>query len=171
MGLITCLNTQCYSPTRKRGKRSRVVIRRSKAKPGPPFSRAQAARAKAAERYEAFVTALGRRLARVAARAKAAERYEAFVTALGRRLARVPKLRQKISEDINPAEDNGMPIPCRIAASCSHQRLAHCAMTANCQSGRRFCLPYLWLRSLNRPGVSRLSPPTILCEPIRREND
>ena len=38
-----------------------------------------------------------------AARAKAAERYNAFVTALGRRLAQGPKLRQEISEDIDPA--------------------------------------------------------------------
>ncbi|TPL46543.1 CopG family transcriptional regulator [Mesorhizobium sp. B2-4-6] len=37
-----------------------------------------------------------------AARAKAGERYEAFVTALGRRLAKGPKLRQEISEDIDP---------------------------------------------------------------------
>jgi hypothetical protein len=43
--------------------------------------------------------------AQVAARAKAAERYEAFVTALGRRLATGPKLRQEISEDIPPARD------------------------------------------------------------------
>ncbi|MBZ9775150.1 CopG family transcriptional regulator [Mesorhizobium sp. CO1-1-8] len=43
-----------------------------------------------------------------AARAKAAERYEAFVTALGRRLAKGPKLRQEISEDVNPIDDNGM---------------------------------------------------------------
>ena len=35
-----------------------------------------------------------------AARAKAGERYEAFVTALGRRLANGPKLRQEISEEI-----------------------------------------------------------------------
>ncbi|MDZ5698719.1 CopG family transcriptional regulator [Chelativorans sp. M5D2P16] len=35
-----------------------------------------------------------------AARAKAGERYEAFITALGRRLARGPKLRQEISEDV-----------------------------------------------------------------------
>lgn len=34
-----------------------------------------------------------------AARAKAAERYESFVTALGRRLAKGPLLRQEISED------------------------------------------------------------------------
>lgn len=38
-----------------------------------------------------------------AARAKAGERYDVFVTALGRRLAKGPKLRQEISED-NPAE-------------------------------------------------------------------
>lgn len=38
-----------------------------------------------------------------AARAKAGERYEAFIAALGRRLASGPKLRQEISEDIgNP---------------------------------------------------------------------
>lgn len=35
-----------------------------------------------------------------AARAKAGERYEAFITALGRRLAKGPKLRQEISEDV-----------------------------------------------------------------------
>jgi hypothetical protein len=35
-----------------------------------------------------------------AARAKAGERYDAFVKALGRRLAKGPKLRQEISEDI-----------------------------------------------------------------------
>ncbi|OJY74092.1 MULTISPECIES: hypothetical protein [unclassified Rhizobium] len=40
-----------------------------------------------------------------AARAKAAERYEAFVTALGRRLANGPKLRQEISEDVDPSRD------------------------------------------------------------------
>lgn len=38
-----------------------------------------------------------------AARAKAGERYDAFVAALGRRLASGPKLRQEISEDIDPA--------------------------------------------------------------------
>ncbi|EQB33905.1 MULTISPECIES: hypothetical protein [Sphingomonadales] len=40
-----------------------------------------------------------------AARAKAGERYEAFVAALGRRLAKGPKLRQEISEDISPSGD------------------------------------------------------------------
>lgn len=40
-----------------------------------------------------------------AARAKAGERYDAFVAALGRRLASGPKLRQEISEDIDPARD------------------------------------------------------------------
>lgn len=35
-----------------------------------------------------------------AARAKAGERYEGFITALGRRLAKGPKLRQEISEDV-----------------------------------------------------------------------
>lgn len=35
-----------------------------------------------------------------AARAKAGERYEAFITALGRRLAKGPKLRQEINEDV-----------------------------------------------------------------------
>ena len=43
--------------------------------------------------------------AQAAARAKAGERYEAFVTALGRRLAHGPKLRQEISEDIAPAHE------------------------------------------------------------------
>ena len=37
-----------------------------------------------------------------AARAKTAERYGAFVTALGRRLAKGPKLRQEIAEDVMP---------------------------------------------------------------------
>lgn len=37
-----------------------------------------------------------------AARAKAGERYEAFIAALGRRLAGGPKLRQEISEEIDP---------------------------------------------------------------------
>ena len=36
-----------------------------------------------------------------AARAKAGERYEAFIAALGRRLAKGPKLRQEISEDVS----------------------------------------------------------------------
>lgn len=35
-----------------------------------------------------------------AARAKAGERYDAFVIALGRRLAKGPKLRQEIAEDV-----------------------------------------------------------------------
>lgn len=38
-----------------------------------------------------------------AARSKASERYEAFVSALGRRLAAGPQLRQEISEDVSPA--------------------------------------------------------------------
>jgi len=37
-----------------------------------------------------------------AARAKATERYEAFISALGRRLAAGPQLRQEISEDVSP---------------------------------------------------------------------
>ena len=37
-----------------------------------------------------------------AARAMAGKRYEAFITALGRRLAQGPKLRQEISEDVSP---------------------------------------------------------------------
>ncbi|RXR30311.1 CopG family transcriptional regulator [Sphingobium fluviale] len=36
-----------------------------------------------------------------AARAKAGERYDAFITALGRRLAKGPKLRQEIPEDVS----------------------------------------------------------------------
>lgn len=44
-----------------------------------------------------------------AARAKAAERYDAFVTALGKRLAKGPKLRQEISEDINPMDNSENP--------------------------------------------------------------
>ncbi len=41
-----------------------------------------------------------------AARVKAGERYDQFVTALGRRLAKGPKLRQEISEDV-PSSDYG----------------------------------------------------------------
>ncbi len=44
---------------------------------------------------------------RTDARAKGGERYDAFVEALGRRLARGPKLRQEISEDIEAAADPG----------------------------------------------------------------
>lgn len=44
-----------------------------------------------------------------AARAKAAERYESFVTALGRRLAKGPKLRQEISEDIAGSDGSRLP--------------------------------------------------------------
>lgn len=43
--------------------------------------------------------------AQAAARAKAGERYHAFVAALGRRLAQGPKLRQEISEDVPGAID------------------------------------------------------------------
>ncbi len=43
--------------------------------------------------------------AQAAARAQAGERYDAFVAALGRRLAKGPKLRQEISEDV-PAGGN-----------------------------------------------------------------
>lgn len=41
-----------------------------------------------------------------AARAKAGERYESFVMALGRRLAKGPKLRQEISEDISASGED-----------------------------------------------------------------
>lgn len=43
--------------------------------------------------------------AQAAARAKAGERYDAFVVALGRRLAKGPKLRQEISEDVSSADE------------------------------------------------------------------
>ncbi|MCE6075293.1 CopG family transcriptional regulator [Agrobacterium vitis] len=39
-----------------------------------------------------------------AARAKASERYEAYITALGRRLAQGPKLRQEILEDVTGSD-------------------------------------------------------------------
>lgn len=42
-----------------------------------------------------------------AARAKAAERYDAFVTALGRRLAKGPSLRQEIPEDVTVPNPHG----------------------------------------------------------------
>ena len=41
-----------------------------------------------------------------AARAKATERYAAFVSALGRRLAKGPQLRQEIAEDIGHSSAN-----------------------------------------------------------------
>lgn len=45
-----------------------------------------------------------------AARAKAGERYDQFVTALGRRLAKGPKLRQEISEDVAvPRDEDSLP--------------------------------------------------------------
>lgn len=40
-----------------------------------------------------------------AARAKAGERYEAFIAALGRRLAQGPQLRQEVSEDVQQAKE------------------------------------------------------------------
>lgn len=40
-----------------------------------------------------------------AAKAKVGERYEAFITALGRRLAQGPKLRQEVSEDMPESEN------------------------------------------------------------------
>lgn len=43
--------------------------------------------------------------AQAAARAKAGERYDAFVVALGRRLAKGPKLRQEISEDVSGTDE------------------------------------------------------------------
>lgn len=43
--------------------------------------------------------------AQAAARAQAGERYDAFVAALGRRLAKGPKLRQEISEDVSGLAD------------------------------------------------------------------
>ncbi|ADZ68725.1 hypothetical protein [Polymorphum gilvum] len=45
--------------------------------------------------------------AHAAARAKAGERYDAFVAALGQRLVKGPKLRQEISEDIDQPGDDG----------------------------------------------------------------
>lgn len=43
-----------------------------------------------------------------AARAKAGERYDAFITALGRRLAKGPKLGQEISEDIVGSDESNL---------------------------------------------------------------
>ncbi|MGY3539816.1 putative transcriptional regulator [Bradyrhizobium sp. USDA 4515] len=44
--------------------------------------------------------------AQAAARAQAGERYDAFVAALGRRLAKGPKLRHEISEDVDGGAAN-----------------------------------------------------------------
>jgi predicted transcriptional regulator len=43
--------------------------------------------------------------AQAAARAQAGERYDAFVAALGRRLAKGPKVRDEVSEDVDPGRD------------------------------------------------------------------
>ncbi len=45
--------------------------------------------------------------AQAAARAKGAERYDAFLAALGRRLAKGPTLRQEIPEDLVRPTDPG----------------------------------------------------------------
>jgi predicted transcriptional regulator len=42
--------------------------------------------------------------AQAAAKAQAGKRYDAFVSALGRRLAQGPKLRQEVSEDIDKSQ-------------------------------------------------------------------
>ena len=42
-----------------------------------------------------------------AARAQAGQRYDAFVAALGRRLAKGPALRQEIPDDVHPTEATG----------------------------------------------------------------
>ena len=42
-----------------------------------------------------------------AARAKVSERYAAYTSALGRRLAKGPQLRQEIAEDVGGAEKDG----------------------------------------------------------------
>jgi len=47
---------------------------------------------------------------RAAAKAQAGERYDAFVAALGRRLAKGPALRQEISEDVG-ARSKSRPTP------------------------------------------------------------
>jgi hypothetical protein len=44
-----------------------------------------------------------------AARAKAAERYESFIVALGRRLAKGTKLQQEISEEIARSDGSSLP--------------------------------------------------------------
>lgn len=44
--------------------------------------------------------------AQAAARAQAGKRYDAFVAALGRRLAQGPKLRSEIPEDVDPVGDS-----------------------------------------------------------------
>ena len=48
--------------------------------------------------------------AQAAARAQAGERYDAFVAALGRRLAKGPKLREEISEDVAGIAERGIII-------------------------------------------------------------
>lgn len=44
--------------------------------------------------------------AQAAARAQSGKRYDAFVAALGRRLAQGPKLRNEIPEDVSPTSDS-----------------------------------------------------------------
>lgn len=45
--------------------------------------------------------------AQAAAHAKGGERYDRFLEALGRRLARGPRLRQEVPEDVCPADRDG----------------------------------------------------------------
>lgn len=47
--------------------------------------------------------------AQAATRAKAGERYDSFLNALGRRLAKGPRLRQEISDDISEEASNLTP--------------------------------------------------------------
>lgn len=56
-----------------------------------------------------------------AAKAKSAERYEAFITALGRRLAQGPKLRQEISEDVGGADRGEGRTDCCAGLSLSNR--------------------------------------------------
>jgi hypothetical protein len=47
----------------------------------------------------------------VATRAKAGERYDNFLDALGRKLAKGPKLWQEIGEELRTSEDGSLPPP------------------------------------------------------------
>lgn len=56
--------------------------------------------------------------AQAAARAKSAERYDAFVAALGQRLVKGPKLRQEISEDMAGVDEGNSDKPGDQPATC-----------------------------------------------------
>lgn len=106
-----------------------------------------------------------------AAWAQAGERYDAFVAALGRRLAKEPKLRQQITEDIDPV------LPPRTVsrpdASCRAGRTLFCGVRVGSSvlvspilveifgsTGIRIAVPDLFVvgRNKRRAGLGAVGP-------------